>query len=162
MKGDRDRCLEAGMDAYVSKPIRARDLYETIDLVVAEAAIRGNRKPQVRSDDVVDWEEATEAVQGDMTLLRELVEIFLDEYPQLLEQARDALSKADAPGLQRAARTLKGSVRLFGARGIFDLCYELETLAKEGRLGSADQPVARLEDEVRALAGSLQGFLAEA
>ncbi len=161
MKGDRDRCMEAGMDAYVSKPVRARELFETMEsvLTVGRARPAPEAAPEQETPAGLDWKTAMEAVQGDQGLLRELIEIFLDDGPKLMSQAREAQAEGDAAVLQRAAHTLKGSVRLFGATQAFDLCFELESLAKRSELQQAAAAIARLEEELERLVESLNQYL---
>jgi CheY-like chemotaxis protein/HPt (histidine-containing phosphotransfer) domain-containing protein len=159
MKGDRDRCLGAGMDAYVSKPIRAQKLFETMETVLLAAADR--TAPASVAPDGVDWQTAMESVQGDRRLLRQLIEIFLDEGPMRITQARQALADGDAACLQRAAHTLKSSVKSFGAVRAYDLCGQLETLAGNGRPDQVDAAVANLEQEVSTLLDALPKYLSQ-
>jgi signal transduction histidine kinase/HPt (histidine-containing phosphotransfer) domain-containing protein len=159
MKGDRERCLAGGMDGYLSKPIRAVELYEAIaqftgglDQPAEESAVAAVRY-------AVDWDLALSAVQGDRALLRELVAIFLEEYPELLSLARHSLACGDTAGLQRAARLLKGSLRHFGAKSVYDLCHDLEALAGTAARQRAAASLATLEDAITTLTESLQSFL---
>ncbi|MCY2996302.1 MAG: response regulator [Planctomycetota bacterium] len=171
MKGDRERCLEAGMDAYISKPVRARTLYKVLAEVLSRAEW-ATEEPQVMGawtpapPSRVDFVVALEAVQGDRELLRELAGIFLDECPGLLTQIRQAAAARDGKLLQRAAHTLKGSVRLFGAPQAYDLCFALETLAKRSvaagdspALDAVPQSWAVLEDEIEHVVQALRQFV---
>jgi signal transduction histidine kinase/HPt (histidine-containing phosphotransfer) domain-containing protein len=159
MKGDRDRCLGAGMDAYVSKPIRAQKLFETMETVLLADANRA--APVSVAPDGVDWQTAMDSVQGDRRLLRQLIEIFLDEGPMRITQARQALADDDAACLQRAAHTLKSSVKSFGAVRAYDLCGQLETVAGNGRSDQVDAVVANLEQEVSKLLEALPKYLSQ-
>jgi signal transduction histidine kinase/HPt (histidine-containing phosphotransfer) domain-containing protein len=175
MKGDRERCLEAGMDAYVSKPVRARTLYKVLDEVLcraesAPAASPVSPPPPLSAAPAtgggVDFGVALEAVQEDRELLRELAGIFLEECPAVLAQIHQATATQDGVLLQRAAHTLKGSVRLFGAPRAYDLCFALESLAKhslaEGGarvLESAAGQVTVLEVEIDQVVGALRQFV---
>jgi signal transduction histidine kinase/HPt (histidine-containing phosphotransfer) domain-containing protein len=161
LKGDRERCLDAGMDAYVSKPMRARDLYEAIDVSTADYSGRAGRGFFDRGGQIVNWPEALTAVQGDRALLRELTEIFLQDYVPLLSSARAALTRGDAPQLQRTAHTLQGAVRQFCAKTVEDVCGNLERAAENENLTGADRALAALESEIGQLAEALQTWLAE-
>ena len=110
---------------------------------------------------MVNWSEALGAVQGDKALLQELSEIFLAEYPALLTEARTALERGDAAGLQHACHTLRGSVRQFCAKTVEEGCSHLETVAGAHGLGEANGPVATLECELGRLAETLRSFLAD-
>ncbi len=121
MKGDRERCLERGMDGYVSKPIQTRDLYAAIAaLGPAEPAAppEETEREAAAEGALVDPAEALARVGGDWELLRSLTEVFFDSYPAQLEQLREAVGHGDAPTVYRLAHTLVGAVGIFrGASG---------------------------------------------
>jgi CheY-like chemotaxis protein len=159
MKGDRDRCLSAGMDAYVSKPIRAQKLFETMETVLRAAA--SQTAHVATASDGVDWRKAMESVKGDRRLLCQLIEIFLDEGPGRIQQARQALAVSDMARLQQAARNLRSSFKSFGAVRAYDLCGQLETLAGNGRHDQLDAAVSTLEQEVAKLLEALPKYLSQ-
>jgi CheY-like chemotaxis protein/HPt (histidine-containing phosphotransfer) domain-containing protein len=161
LKGDRERCLGAGMDAYLSKPVRADELCEAIEQVAGAAQSVSPQAAEPEGTSVVNWKEALEATQADRDLLRELVEIFLQDYPRLVEQARDALTTGDVRRLHWAAHTLKGSVRLFGAKTVSDLCQELETKAKAGKTSDAPGLLEHVEAELDTVDQCLRAYLEE-
>jgi CheY-like chemotaxis protein len=112
MKGDRERCLAAGMDAYVSKPIRAAELFEAIGRLLS-ADVEGAKErpgPEGRSGTVLDLDTALGVVDGDWELLRRMAQSFLSQYPKLLGEVRDSILRGDAPTLEQAAHKLKASV----------------------------------------------------
>jgi CheY-like chemotaxis protein len=151
MKGDRDRCLAAGMDSYISKPIRAADLYKTLDEAAgcaAQGAVDQVPPTAQVEDSDWDWSVALANVQGSEELLREIIEAFLEEAPRQLGFMRQALAESDAALLRRAAHTVKGAVRYFGAQAAFDLALTVETLAQKEEIASAAAGVNDLEVEV--------------
>lgn len=129
LKGDRDRCLAAGMDAYISKPIQSQELFEILDGVTPIP--RPARVSKSAPPETFDMATALDRVEGDVSLIRELAGLFLDESPHRLEEIRDAITQRDVRRLQRAAHTLKGSVGNFGASRAFDATRRLEVLAVE-------------------------------
>ena len=175
MKGDRERCLAAGMDDYVSKPIRARQLLETMEGVLgtrasdecqSEEGVAGNEaagRPQPRlpssGEGIVDWAAALNSVQGDHGLLKAVVETFLQECPELRATMRRALSEGDAASLRRAAHTLKGSSEYVGAKRAFEKAFELEKMAERGKLDGAEELLDALEGEVTRLAPVLLDYV---
>jgi len=161
MKGDRERCLAAGMDGYVTKPIRGNELFAAIDEVVQRRAkqaagqLSGRRAGQSAGDDspngehlplivggppptldatskVVDWDEALSGLGGDRELLNYVIGLFFEELPGLSSQIEAAIRARDAATLKRTAHTLKGSLGHLAARDAVEAASRLEQLATAG------------------------------
>jgi signal transduction histidine kinase/CheY-like chemotaxis protein len=160
IKGDRERCLEAGMDGYVSKPIRAQRLLEVIGSVFnGTRNSAGGPEAEPPSAEVMDWSEALRSVQGDHDLLRSIAEAFLEECPGLLARIEKAIGQADAVALRVAAHTIKGSARYFGAKPTFEQAFDLEKMAGGGKLDRAEEMAAALHVELERLIPVLENFL---
>jgi signal transduction histidine kinase/DNA-binding response OmpR family regulator len=160
MKGDRDICIKAGMDGYVSKPLKAGDLIGTMEGLLRPRPERG-KEPSLRDDKasgVFDRERTMASVDGDMELLREVVCLFLGEYPKTMEEIRDAIDGGDPHGLSRAAHSLKGAVGNFGASAAFDATLRLEMLGKDRELGGAEAVYSFLAEELERLGKALEEF----
>jgi len=152
MKGDRERCLEAGMDDYVSKPVRAKQLFEIIEALLGTATVPDVRPDHAAlGDEVVDWPEALRTVEGDHDLLRDVVEGFLEESPKLMEAICQAVAGSAADELQKAAHILKGSVHCFGEGRVFQRVCQLDKMAQDGNLEAAQKALAALEREMARL-----------
>jgi len=108
---------------------------------------------------VVDWCEALHSVNGDRHLLREIVEAFLDEAPRLLTTIRAAIEQPDGRTLQRAAHTLKGSTRYFGANQVSELALRLETMGASSSLAQARETLADVEREMARLTPLLVDYM---
>jgi len=153
MKGDRERCLEAGMDGYVSKPINARKLVDTIETFLEESPTAERNSPeetdQAGPDQMVFCrQEALEQMEGDAELLAELAEMFLQENPAWLETIRGAIARRDCEAVSQNAHSLKGAVGNFGAKPAFEAALKLELLGRDKDLDGAEEAVATLEAEL--------------
>jgi CheY-like chemotaxis protein len=188
LKGDRERCLAAGMDDYIAKPIRARQLFEVVEryapggaaTVEEPAASHGNTlamsskeslaapavpvpsasKLDLESDGspAFDVEAALAAVGGDRGLLKEIVALFRSGAPGWLGELADALAAGDATRLRRIAHTLKNSAGYFGAGATYALALELEERGRNNDLAGAESIRERLVVEVHRLDPALQRF----
>jgi CheY-like chemotaxis protein len=151
MTGDRERCLAAGMDAYIAKPIRADELFTAIGqltMTPAAASVEANgpcREP------VLNRAEALDRVGGDEDLFRELAAVFLDQSPRWLSAIRKALDGQDAAQLKAAAHPLKGSLGTFAAPRAVAAALRLETMGRQGDLTGGREALADLERELARL-----------
>jgi HPt (histidine-containing phosphotransfer) domain-containing protein len=141
IKGDRERCLEAGMDDYISKPIKAGELFQALRNVVLGA-----------EGQTVPFQTA-----GDGVLAKEMARLFLEDYPHRLNEIAEAIAHSDSERLERAAHVLRGSVANFPAREAVEAASILERLGGSGDLSGADEALALLEFEMGRLRAALTG-----
>jgi len=154
MKGDRERCLEAGMDAYVAKPIQAEQLFEVI-----ERTVPASRAPNNHAlEGLIDWERALKAAGGDREILSDLVTVYLEASPDWMKKLQEAVNQQDAAGVRRLGHTIKGAVGLFGARAALAASERLETMGRGGTLSGADEAYALLEKELSDVEQALSLF----
>jgi signal transduction histidine kinase/CheY-like chemotaxis protein len=152
MKGDRERCLEAGMDGYITKPVRFSDIEQTLTNL-AGAAKPAAKVPQKVEAKVASWNrtEALDRIGGDEELLRDLCQIFLDESPKLLEKLQQAVAAGDSDGVMRAAHSLKGESSYLGADGTSQAARQLEEMGRNQDLSRAGNALAILERDIATL-----------
>jgi two-component system sensor histidine kinase/response regulator len=155
MKGDRERCFEAGMDAYVAKPIKAGDLFASIEELLGRPARRLAQDLSLPQDQTFDTQQAFSFVDNDIELLLEIAVLFRDSCPTLLVDMREAIAQHDGPRLARTAHTLKGSVGNFGAQAAFETASRLERMAYSGEFADAKTAGAKLEIEIEHLLAAL-------
>ncbi len=152
MKGDRERCLEAGMDGYIAKPIRARDLYEIVEVTAARGCgsqIQNKRIAEVQ--EIIDRDRLLEQIGGNTEALKEIVDLFAVESAKLMTQIRNAITNEDPSELQRAAHTLKGSIRLFEVERPAAAALRLEIIGRDKNLAEAEQAWLVLVKEMERL-----------
>jgi CheY-like chemotaxis protein len=154
LNGDRERCLEAGADGYVSKPIAPAILFEEMESVLATER-RGNIAPAQERAAVASDNDLLARVGGSQELLREVIGLFLEDCPKLLAAVGDAVRRGDTEAVYRASHTLKGSVGNFDAHAAMQIAQRLEARAREGNLEAATTIFAALEIEIHALLAKL-------
>jgi PAS domain S-box-containing protein len=160
MTGDQERCLQAGMDGYVAKPIQAKELFKEIEkFVPRSAAESGNASSERAAEEMVSKTALLARLDGDEELLREIVEMFLAGYPQMLADVRDAIKRGDGARLEHVAHSLKGAIGNFGVLSATDAALQLEVKGRMKDLAEADKAYAILEEAVRQLHHALEGLL---
>jgi CheY-like chemotaxis protein/HPt (histidine-containing phosphotransfer) domain-containing protein len=157
MKGDRERCLEAGMDDYVSKPVRAKELIEAVGSLLPSPGSEGVGS-QLNGSDPIDSEAVLERFGGDGRLLREVIDIFLEDCPKSLQKVRAAVSTGDTAALEGAAHSIKGSVGVFEDGPALAAAQTLEEMGRDGDLTDAQEASAILEAEAARLQRVLEGI----
>ncbi len=147
MTGDRERCLQAGMDGYITKPVRFTDIEQTL------SGLRSAPAAHNRPAEAASWNkaEALARIEGDEELLREVCQLFLEESPKLLDKLRQAVAAGDAEGVVRAAHSLKGESSYLSASATSQAARQLEEMGRNQDLSRASDMLAQLEREVTSL-----------
>ena len=156
MKGDQERCMAVGMDAYVSKPIRPDELFQVIEHQLALSGV-AHLRVVGRQFSAEDFDAASvmDRVGGDFKVLQELTAIFWDDCPRMLSNIRKALEARSPADLSRAAHMLKGSVANFGSKSASDAALKLEMLWQSGTLKGGDKLFSMLEESLSRLRPAL-------
>ncbi len=152
MKGDTERCLAAGMDDYVSKPIDRDRLFSLVEGGAGAPQRAGSAAA------VSDCGEFVRRVGGDATLAREMAHIFVSDAGRLLAGVQTAVARGDAGALRESAHALKGAAANFNASPVVALAVELEHIARSGEMALAAVPAARLATELDRLLVDIRIF----
>jgi TMAO reductase system sensor TorS len=158
IKGDRERCLAAGMDGYVSKPVRLHGLLAEIGRVLtlcgdvsAEARSSASVEPGLAQprmeNEVFDVSGLRERVQDNAELMAELVRIFIDDVPSRIREMQSAFARDDWAALERAAHTLKGSAGVMSGKRLMTAARELEEAARSERRDRVTELMANVATE---------------
>ena len=172
MKGDRERCLAAGMDEYLAKPLQVAALFGAITRLLAEPADAtpasvsdppaSSLQPPASSPEApFNKAELLERVGGDVGLMREIVGLFLEEGPMHMTEIREAIDRGDTPALTKAAHTLKGAVGVFGARKSAEAALRLEQRGRAGDLVQTGEGFRHLEEAMTILMPALEALMQE-
>jgi signal transduction histidine kinase/CheY-like chemotaxis protein len=152
MKGDRERCLEAGMDGYVAKPIRRRELFQAFADLVPSPPPGPAPAADSTSTAIFDRAAVVDLVGGDLALAQSLAEVFAHESAELMAAIGKAVAGADAPALQKAAHALKGCVMVFQASAAYEAALRLEKIGQSGNVhdvGAAHAAAIEQVDKLR-------------
>ncbi len=174
MKGDRERCLQAGMDGYIAKPIQSRVLYETVE---AFAPVPASSSPPVSNSQspsssrlapatapqesvkFVDSEAIIERLGGDVGAVKTIVQLFMEDCPVQMTAIQEAIKAGDSKALTASAHSLKGSLLLLSSDAAANTAKELEMMGSGVDASKADQLFETLEFQVSKLSAELRQLI---
>jgi CheY-like chemotaxis protein len=159
MKGDREKCIEAGMDDYVSKPIQKATLLKVINSYGVKSKEGVEGASVQASGPLIDRARLLEEFGGNEEALERLVRVFLQTSPELFQQLVCAISLSNVEEVQILAHTLKGNVAFFGDCPFAELLLGIENNARNGTLSGAKGMLPELQQKLTALSECLGKML---
>ncbi|HMD83226.1 MAG TPA: response regulator [Terriglobia bacterium] len=159
MKGDRERILAIGVDGYLPKPVRAQQLFETIEgLLQVPAGLAAGHPPDSHLENVLDRHQVLARFEGDRLLLGNLISAFFNDCPKLVSAARDAAARQNAVEFQRVTQVLKHHLALFSARAAWEAADLAELAGRPQSQVHIGEALDRLEEELERLLPALANF----
>lgn len=164
MEGDRERCLEAGMNDYLTKPVSLAKLAEVIsrwanrELVAPQDETRPD-KNENNQDDIIDTKEALRMIDGDGNLFRQILQIFVEDIPKRIDELNQCVKEGDLEKIRRIAHTMKGSSASIAAGRMKKVALELEQIAKSGNLDGFSEKAQEFIFEAELLKETITKYL---
>lgn len=149
MQGDRERCLAAGMDEYIAKPLRARQLLDLVEAVVDKHRNNIGPSQELTEESFVgsDFSRALDRLEGDTELLLEQMGYFLEDTPILVRDIEDSVGAGDNGRLQMAAHRLRGLSAGFDMHSVVELAAQLEAIGQSGETNEGSRHLAQLREQ---------------
>ncbi|HTU40482.1 MAG TPA: ATP-binding protein [Candidatus Aquilonibacter sp.] len=161
MKGDRESCLAAGMDHYISKPASSDEIKGLIVSIFSTQPLLGSNEPASPSKtaDISNAMQGLSKFDGDESLLCELIQIFLEESPKQLDRLSQAIESGDWQTIERVAHSLKGELNCLGFIEAGEKAREIELIGRERLSGSGRDTILNFRTEVHVLATNMKKML---
>ncbi|SFM60057.1 PAS domain S-box protein [Methanolobus profundi] len=167
MKGDKERCYEAGMDDYISKPIEFQPLIRVLNkwsTVLEEVPINdvpSENKDRQQELPIFDSQSFMERMMDDMDIARKIIDIFLKSTPNLIDDLKDAIDKGDISSINSNAHSLKSSCANLSGIILSNLAGEIEVATMSEKIGTIRKIIPEIEKEFELLAIELKKFKIE-
>jgi CheY-like chemotaxis protein len=159
LQSDRAMCQQAGMDDYVTKPIQVDQLFVAIERVVGSSCVSVNKKPAMQATDetpILAENELLERVGHDISILKLLVSLFLEDAPKRVDEIRAAIDQQNIEKLNAAAHSLKGLAGNIGGMKTFKVAASLEKAARDQDLQSCVEHFAEIQATLDELSAPLE------
>ncbi len=162
MKGDMESCIDAGMDDYLSKPLRPEEMFEKIYKILRDKDVNFEQKKSLSKEPKpeeqsaskelgIDFSKVKSLVSGDKDLLKELVGDLIKEIPPQLDDLEKAVKSGDCEQIRKAAHKIKGSVSIVGENKAFGIAYKIEAMGRENNIEQVKETFEQFKEELNKL-----------
>ncbi|WP_207678596.1 ATP-binding protein [Desulfonema magnum] len=154
MKEDRERCIEAGMNDYISKPIKTDRLIDIIEKWILKKDVSDSSpvRPQVAEDKITfDRAELLKRVEGNESLFKDILTMAFQEIPIYIEKLRGALDKNNSEEIRMQGHSIKGMCATISANKLCEIAYQIEISGKNNESDKARSLIYKLEEEFEKL-----------
>ena len=160
MQGDREKCIEAGMDDYLSKPINPQELSDMLEKWIVKQGTSQQEETTAQNtesaENVFDKASLLDRLMGDKKLANEILGEFMEDVPRKFIALKEALDNGDAPSVQREAHTLKGASANIGAVALQEVANQIEVAGEAGDLAKAGSITSQLDKQFEVLKKIIQ------
>ncbi len=157
VKGDRESCLEAGMDAFVSKPMKHQALHDALVPFFAQQSAPPQSEPS--NAEMIDWDSVLAGVENDESILEDVIRSALEETARLAPELESALNASDAERVQRHAHTIKSTSQFYGATTLTECAETIETAASDSNLAEVQLANQRFQQLCKQFLNELHDHL---
>lgn len=131
IKGDNEKCLEVGMNDYLSKPFQPEDLYKVLSKFATEKPVQSNGRRPAEEEKVTDLSYLTSVCDGDKVFMRDMIETFISNTPSAINEIKKLINKSDWSKVGDVAHKLKPSITFMGIESLKPVVKKIEDYGRE-------------------------------